>query len=84
MYSFLIRFADLTPVNMGESILADEIPTALKLKVNDREPELPPHIPPSKAGVDPKRQKRPIQITPQVNSLFLMETMIKKLRYDRL
>ena len=66
MYSFLIRFADLTPVNMGENILADEIPTALKLKVNDREPELPPHIPPSKAGVDPKRQKRPIQITPQV------------------
>jgi len=69
MYSFLIRFADLTPVNMGESILADEIPTALKLKVNDREPELPPHIPPSKAGVDPKRQKRPIQITPQIRSL---------------
>ena len=53
---------------MGENILADEIPTALKLKVNDREPELPPHIPPSKAGVDPKRQKRPIQITPQVIS----------------
>lgn len=69
MYSFLIRFADLTPVNMGENILADEIPTALKLKVNDREPELPPHIPPSKAGVDPKRQKRPIQITPQIRSL---------------
>ena len=56
---------------MGENILADEIPTALKLKVNDREPELPPHIPPSKAGVDPKRQKRPIQITPQVIILFL-------------
>jgi len=72
MYSFLIRFADLTPVNMGENILADEIPTALKLKVNDREPELPPHIPPSKAGVDPKRQKRPIQITPQVNLIYIL------------
>ena len=53
---------------MGSSVLADEIPTTLRLKVNDREPELPPHIPPSKAGVDPKRQKRPIQITPQVSN----------------
>ena len=56
----------MTPINMGKNVLADEIPTTLRLKVNDREPELPPHIPPSKAGVDPKRQKRPIQITPQV------------------
>jgi len=68
-YSFLIRFADMSPVSMGQSILADEIPTTLRLKVNDREPELPPHIPPSKAGVDPKRQKRPIQITPQIRTL---------------
>jgi len=69
-YSFQIRFADMSPISMGSSVLADEIPTTLRLKVNDREPELPPHIPPSKAGVDPKRQKRPIQITPQIRSLI--------------
>ena len=86
-YSFLIRFADMSPVSMGQSVLADEIPTTLRLKVNDREPELPPHIPPSKAGVDPKRQKRPIQITPQVNchTLWLIiEIMTYNRNYDSL
>ena len=67
----------MTPISMGKNVLADEIPTTLRLKVNDREPELPPHIPPSKAGVDPKRQKRPIQITPQVKTFFCLNLLMK-------
>jgi hypothetical protein len=65
-FCFLIRFADMSGIQIGKNILNDEIPTSLKLKVNDKDPELPPHIPPSKAGVDPKRQKRPVKITSQV------------------
>jgi hypothetical protein len=60
----------MSGVHIGKNILSDEIPTSLKLKVNDKDPELPPHIPPSKAGVDPKRQKRPIKITSQIRSLI--------------
>jgi hypothetical protein len=54
---------------MGKNILADDIPPCMRLKINDKDATLPPHIPPSKQGVEPKRQKKPVIITPQVIAL---------------
>jgi hypothetical protein len=65
-YLFMLRFFDLSNIALGHTVLSDELPLGVRLRINDKEATLPPHIPPSKAGVEPKRQKRPVNITPEV------------------
>ena len=62
----MLRFFDLSNVALGHTVLSDELPLGIRLRINDKEATLPPYIPPSKAGVEPKRQKKPVNITPEV------------------
>ena len=75
-YTFLLRFADMSSIALGNNILEDDIPSSMRLTVNQKEGNLPPHIPPSKAGVEPKRQKKPVVITPQVRPVEMQRLII--------
>jgi len=68
-YLFMLRFFDLSNVALGHTVLSDELPLGVRLRINDKEATLPPHIPPSKAGVEPKRQKKPVNITPEIRNV---------------
>ncbi|CAG5113837.1 Oidioi.mRNA.OKI2018_I69.chr2.g7927.t1.cds [Oikopleura dioica] len=79
-YLFLLRFFDLSSVSLGHSILNDDLPLSIRLRINDRETTLPPHIPPSKAGVEPRRQKKPVNITPELRHV-IEKAIIANLSY---
>ena len=75
-YAFVVRFGDLSPVSLGKVIMVDELMGSLRMTVDRSETNLPPRIPPSKAGVEPKRQKKPIIITPQVFCYIFIKTYL--------